>query len=178
MLQKENAVLVLIDVQGKLAELVHEHEVLFDRLRRLLTGMQALDVPTIVTEQLPDKLGPTREEFQEFISEPVITKSAFSCCGEENFFQTLEKMNRRQIILCGIEAHICVYQTAVDLLAKDYEVTVVADGVSSRDPANKELALRRLEAEGVKLTGLEMLLYELLGDAKAPEFKSILNVVK
>lgn len=178
MLQKENAVLVFIDVQGKLAELVHEHETLFDRLRRLLAGMKALELPVIVTEQLPDKLGPTREEFAELISGPIITKSAFSCCGEPTFFQTLEKMNRRQVILCGIETHICVYQTAMDLLAKDFEVTVVTDGVASRDPANKELALRRLEAEGAKLSGLEMLLYELLGDAKAPEFKSILNIVK
>jgi nicotinamidase-related amidase len=178
MLQKENAVLVFIDVQGKLAELVHEHETLFDRLHRLLAGMKALNVPVIVTEQLPDKLGPTREEFAEFITEPAITKSSFSCYGESTFFQTLEKMNRRQVVLCGIETHICVYQTAMDLLANDFEVTVLTDGVASRDPANKELALRRLETAGAKLSGLEMLLYELLGDAKAPEFKSILKVVK
>jgi nicotinamidase-related amidase len=178
MLSKKESVLVFIDVQGKLAELVDGYEMLFDHLHRLLAGVKALNVPVIVTEQLPDKLGPTREEFSEFIDDSVITKSTFSCCGEPAFFQTLEKTGRRQIILCGIETHICVYQTAMDLLAKDFEVTVVTDGVASRDPANKELALRRLEAEGAKLTGLEMLLYELLGDAKVPEFKSILNIVK
>lgn len=178
MLQKDHAVLIFIDVQGTLAEQVDQHEMLFDKLRRLLAGMKALDVPVMVTEQLPDKLGPTREEFNEFISDPVITKSAFSCGGEEKFFQSLEKTGRRQVLLCGIETHICVYQTAMDLLKKNFEVHVVCDGVSSRDPANKALALRRMEAEGVKLTGVEMLLFELLAHAGSPAFKSILRIVK
>jgi nicotinamidase-related amidase len=82
------------------------------------------------------------------------------------------------VILCGIETHVCVYQTALDLLEAGYEVQIVTDAVSSRNPANKALAMRRLEIEGVSLTGTEMLLFELLGDAKAPEFKSILKIVK
>ncbi|MFA7257317.1 MAG: isochorismatase family protein, partial [Kiritimatiellales bacterium] len=87
-------------------------------------------------------------------------------------------LERNQVILCGIETHVCVYQTAMHLLESGYEVQIVTDAVSSRDPANKALALRRMEAEGVKLTGAEMLLFELLGDAKAPQFKSILQIVK
>lgn len=82
------------------------------------------------------------------------------------------------MLLCGIETHICVYQTALHLLDGGYEVQVVSDAVSSRDPANKALALCRMKAEGARLTGIEMLLYELLGDAKAPQFKSILQIVK
>ena len=178
MLKKDNALLVFIDVQGKLSELVDGSEALFVNLRRLLSGMKALDVPVLVTEQIPEKLGPTREEFQEFITEPPIRKSSFGCCGEPAFFQTLEKSGRKQVILCGIETHVCVYQTALQLLATGHKVTVVTDAVSSRDPANKTLALRRLENEGIKLTGTEMLLFELLGDAKDPAFKSILNIVK
>jgi len=198
MLKKDNALLVFIDVQGKLSEMVDGSEVLFGNLRRLLQGMDALDVPVIVTEQIPEKLGPTRDEFQEFITNPVIAKSSFGCCGEPAFFhsmrsergfctpksndqrerQTLEKTGRKQIILCGIETHVCVYQTARELLDAGYDVSVVTDAVSSRDPANKTLALRRMENEGVKLTGTEMLLFELLGDAKDPAFKSILNIVK
>jgi len=178
MLKKDNALLVFIDVQGKLSELVDGSEALFINLRRLLQGMKALDVPVLVTEQIPEKLGPTREEFQEFISENPITKSSFGCCGEPEFFQTLEKTGRKQVILCGIETHVCVYQTALQLLATGHKVTIVTDAVSSRDPANKTLALRRLENEGVKLTGTEMLLFELLGDAKDPAFKSVLNIVK
>ncbi len=178
MLKKENALLVFIDVQGKLSELVDGSEALFGNLRRLLQGMNALDVPVIVTEQIPEKLGPTRDEFQEFITASPITKSSFGCCGEPAFFQPLEKTGCKQVILCGIETHVCVYQTALQLLATGHEVTVVTDAVSSRDPANKTLALRRMENEGVKLTGTEMLLFELLGDAKDPAFKSILQIVK
>ncbi len=178
MLKKENTLLVFIDVQGKLSELVDSSEALFGNLRRLLQGMNALDVPVIVTEQIPEKLGPTRDEFQEFITASPITKSSFGCCGEPAFFQALEKTGRKQVILCGIETHVCVYQTALQLLATGHKVTVVTDAVSSRDPANKTLALRRMENEGVKLTGTEMLLFELLGDAKDPAFKSVLNIVK
>ncbi len=178
MLKKENALLVFIDVQGKLSELVDGSDALFSNLRRLLGGMKALSVPVIVTEQIPEKLGPTREEFQEFITKTPISKSSFGCCGEPTFFQDMEKTGRKQVILCGIETHVCVYQTALQLLATNHKVTVVTDAVSSRDPANKTLALRRLENEGVKLTGTEMLLFELLSDAKDPAFKSILQIVK
>ena len=178
MLKKENAVLIFIDVQGRLAEIVDGTEVLFRNLRRLLEGMYLLDIPVIVTEQTPDNLGKTRGEFRPLIINPPIAKSTFSCCGERVFLEVLEKTNRRQVILCGIETHICVYQTARDLLATGFEVCVVIDAVSSRDPANKALALHRMENEGVTMTGTEMLLFELLGDAKTPQFKSILQIVK
>jgi nicotinamidase-related amidase len=178
MLKRENTVLIFIDVQGRLSELVDGSNDLFINLHRLLQGMSALDVPVIATEQIPEKLGPTREEFQELIYEPVIAKSSFGCCGEPEFFQTLEKTGRKQVILCGIETHVCVYQTAIALQATGHKVYVVADAVSSRDPANKTLALRRMENEGVRLTGTEMVLFELLGDAKDPAFKSILQIVK
>lgn len=178
MLSKENAVLIFIDVQGRLAELADGADALFKNLRRLLEGMKALNVPVIVTEQIPEKLGPTRDEFKPFITAPPITKTSFSCCGEPAFLKSLEKTGRRHVILCGIETHVCVYQTAMHLLESGYEVYAVADAVSSRDPANKALALRRMESEGVKLTGTEMVLFELLGDAKDPAFKSILQIVK
>ncbi len=178
MLSKENAVLIFIDVQGRLAELADGADALFKNLRRLLEGMKALNVPVIVTEQIPEKLGPTRDEFQPFITTPPVTKTSFSCCGEPAFLKSLEKTGRRHVILCGIETHVCVYQTAMHLLESGCEVYAVADAVSSRDPANKALALRRMEAEGVKLTGTEMVLFELLGDAKDPAFKSVLNIVK
>jgi nicotinamidase-related amidase len=178
MLKKQNAVLIFIDVQGRLSELVDGADALFKNLRRLLEGMKVLDVPVLITEQIPEKLGPTRDEFQSFITEPPVAKTSFGCCGEPKFIQALETTSRRQVILCGIETHVCVYQTAMDLLASGYEVYVVVDAVSSRDPANKALALRRMETDGVKLTGTEMLLFELLGDAKNPAFKSVLNIVK
>jgi nicotinamidase-related amidase len=178
MLNRKNAVLVFIDVQGRLSELVDGPEVLFKNLRRLLEGMTALGVPVVTTEQIPEKLGPTRDEFQPFLTRPPVSKTSFSCCGEPAFAKALEDLKRTQVILCGIETHVCVYQTALDLLEAGYEVSIVTDAVSSRDPANKALALRRLEVEGVSLTGTEMVLFELLSDAKDPAFKSILQIVK
>jgi nicotinamidase-related amidase len=178
MLNRKNAVLVFIDVQGRLAELVDGADALFKNLRRLLEGMKALEIPVIVTEQIPEKLGATREEFQPFITEPPISKTSFSCGGEPAFAKAVEHLKRTQVILCGIETHVCVYQTALDLLEAGYEVQVVTDAVSSRDPANKALALRRLEVEGVSLTGTEMVLFELLNDAKDPAFKPVLQIVK
>ena len=149
MLNREKAVLIFIDVQGRLSELVDGADELFKNLRNLLEGMKVLDVPVIFTEQIPEKLGPTRDEFQPFITVPPIAKTSFSCYGEPAFLKSLEKTSRRHIILCGIETHVCVYQTAMDLLAAGYEVYAVADAVSSRDPVNKALALRRMDAEGV-----------------------------
>lgn len=178
MLKKENTVLILIDVQGQLSELVDGAETLFKTIRRLMTGMYVLEIPIIITEQTPEKMGKTRGEFRVMVRDVPIEKKTFSCCGEMAFTQTLEKTRRRQVILCGIETHVCVYQTAMDLLAAGYEVHVATDAVSSRDPANKTLALRRMETEGVKLTGMEMILFELLGDSRAPQFKSILQIVK
>ena len=178
MLNREKAVLIFIDVQGRLSELVDGADELFKNLRNLLEGMKVLDVPVIFTEQIPEKLGPTRDEFQPFITVPPIAKTSFSCYGEPAFLKSLEKTSRRHIILCGIETHVCGYQTAMDLLAAGYEVYAVADAVSSREPVNKALALRRMDAEGVKLTGTEMVLFEILGDAKDPAFKTILKIVK
>jgi nicotinamidase-related amidase len=178
MLKRETAILIFIDVQGRLSELIAGAEMLFKNLKRLLAGMQALGIPVLATEQIPEKMGPTREEFMEFIPQAPVTKSTFSCCGEPAFVRALETSGRRQVILCGIETHVCVYQTALDLLAKGYEVYLATDAAGSRHPDNRALALRRMEAEGVRLTGTEMLLFELLGDAKDPAFKSILNSVK
>jgi nicotinamidase-related amidase len=178
MLDRKNTVLIFVDVQGKLAELVDGSEALFSNLRRLLEGMNALEVPVVVTEQIPEKLGPTREEFRPLLKGEAVAKHSFSCCGEPAFCKTVEALKRTQVILCGIETHICVYQTALDLMDAGYEVHVATDAVSSRDPANKALALRRLEVEGACLTGTEMILFELLGDARDPAFKSVLQIVK
>lgn len=178
MINKDEAVLVFMDVQGRLSELVDGADLLFAALRRLLAGMNELEVPVIVTEQIPAKLGATRPEFLPYIQSPAIEKSAFSAYGEPSFVEALKATERRHVVLCGIETHVCIYQTTMDLRKAGYGVSVVTDAVSSRDPANKTLALRRMESQGVHLTGVEMLLFELLGDASHPAFKAILKIVK
>lgn len=179
MLEIDNIVFVLVDVQGKLAHLVHETDRLIDNLQRLIRGMQALSIPILWTEQNPEKVGPTIPELRDLLKtcRPV-SKMSFSCLGDEAFVALLERLNREQVILAGIETHVCIYQTAIDLLQRKYHVEVVADAVSSRTEANKIIALEKMRACGAQLTSVEMLLFQLLRTAENPLFREVLSVVK
>jgi nicotinamidase-related amidase len=180
MLTIENTVLLVIDVQGKLAQLMHQKETLFANLRRVIKGAQVLELPILWTEQVPDKLGETTPEIGELLVETAkpISKVSFSCCGNASFMAGLKQLERRQVLLTGIETHICVYQTALDLLNMDYEVQVVADAVSSRTAENKQIGLERMEEASARLTSTEMALFELLRIADGPQFKTIARLVK
>ncbi len=179
MLEVESTVLVFIDMQGNLARAMHDRESLFDNLKRLVKGVCVLGVPIIRTEQNPERLGPTLPEFAELMPEiRPINKMSFSCCSNSDFMKTLETLGRRQVLVCGVEAHICVYQTALDLLNRGYEVQVVADGVSSRTLENKRIGLARASAAGAGVTSAETVLFELLKTAEVPQFKDIARIVK
>lgn len=179
MLTIDNAVLVVIDIQDRLFRVMHEKEKLLQNVLKLVKGVQVLDIPVVLTEQYPAGLGPTLPE----ISQPLpdiqpIEKYCFSCCDEERFQQTLESSNRKQVLIAGIEAHICVYQTAMALLDSGYEVHVVVDCVASREVANKEVSLTKMSNAGVSLTTMEMALFELLKVGKGEKFKRISKIVK
>ena len=179
MLTTDNSVLVLVDVQGKLAQLMDGKEALIQNLRKLVQGVQVLDLPIVWLEQNPAGLGPTIPELAEWLQgQKPIAKYSFSCCGEEGFMAALGATGRKQVLLAGIEAHVCIYQTAADLVKLGLEVEVVADGVSSRTAANRELALRKMQQLGARLTSVEMALFELLGKAEGPAFKAMLKIVK
>jgi len=178
MLNPQDAVLVIIDIQGKLATLMHEREELFKNASRMIRGARALEIPIILTEQNPEGLGPTVPEIAELMEGKAIGKFAFSCCGEEKFMQALRDTGRRQVLLAGIETHVCVYQTAADLLAAGYEVHVVSDAVSSRTFANKHLGLMKMKDLGACVTGMEMALFEMLKVARGDKFKQIIKIVK
>jgi nicotinamidase-related amidase len=179
MLQLDSTVLVVIDVQDKLFRVMPEREALAASLRKLVRGAQVLGVPVILTEQNPKGLGPTIAELADLMPgiQPI-PKFSFSCCGEERFRRELEALGRRQVLLAGIELHICVYQTALDLLASGYEVQVVADCVTTRLLENREIGLMRLRDAGVSLTTAEMALFELLKTAEGDVFKEISRIVK
>ncbi|MCB9077418.1 MAG: hydrolase [Anaerolineaceae bacterium] len=179
MLSIDNTILLVIDVQGKLAELMDNKEALFANLQRIIQGAKVLDLPIVVTEQVPEKLGPTRPEIGQYLAgiEPV-AKRTFSCCGDDDFMSQLAALNRKQILMTGIETHICVYQTAIDLLEQGYEVQMVTDAVSSRTPENRQLGLERIKEAGASLTSTEMALFELLRVAEGSKFKTISNIVK
>jgi nicotinamidase-related amidase len=179
MLAVDKCALVVIDIQGKLAQLMHQKEALFENAQKLIKGVQILEIPIIVTEQYPKGLGPTIPEIAAlFPNFKPIPKVAFSCCGDEGFQRELLAVNRRQILICGIETHVCVYQTTVDLIASGHEVQVVADVVSSRTAENREIGLQRMWDEGAKITSTEMALFELMKVAEGPKFKEVSKIVK
>ena len=179
MFTAENSILVIIDIQEKLFRVMNEKEALTSNIQKLIKGIQIMDIPIIVTEQNPDGLGPTIPEISSILPGlHPIPKFSFSCCGEEGFRQLLEDSHRKQILITGIETHICVYQTAIDLLGSGYEVQVVADCISSRTAKNRDIALNRMSIEGALLTSTEMVLFELLKTAKEERFKAISAIVK
>jgi len=179
MLEREQSALLFIDVQGRLHEMMHEREELDHSLKQLVEGATLLDLPILVTEQLPEKLGRTNEPFCSLLGNaPVISKSTFSCCGEEKFMQALRATQKKQLILAGIETHVCVLQTGIDLLAQGYKVVVAADAVSSRNPKNKVLALNALRDAGATILPAESILFALLKDAADPLFRALLQLIK
>jgi nicotinamidase-related amidase len=180
MLKRETSVLVVVDIQGKLAQLMHEKDSLFAEAARMIRGAAALGVPVIWMEQNPKGLGATVPEVAGTMPQGAspIPKMSFSCCGEPAFIEALEATGRKQVLVCGIETHICVYQTSRDLATRGYEVQVVADAVSSRKPLNREVGLKRAQAAGAALTTVEMALFEMLGGAGGSVFKEIVAIVK
>lgn len=179
MFRSDQSILLIIDVQGKLARLIHDKEAVHTNIQRLIKAAQYLDVPIVYTEQLPNKIGETIEEIKTLLPDLIpFIKSSFSCCGEKAFTEYLATQKRKQIIVCGIETHVCVCQTVADLLAQKYDVQVVVDAVSSRKLLNKEIAIKRMEDMGALLTTMEMLGTELLQTAAHPKFKEVLNLIK
>ncbi|MFT6899101.1 MAG: nicotinamidase-related amidase [Paraglaciecola sp.] len=179
MLKKEQVGLLVVDVQGTLANIVHESEALLTNTVRLIKGAQALNLPILCLEQNPDKLGNTTPVvFAALAGNKAISKYTFDGCESPEFVQALELSGVSQWLVCGIEAHICVYQSTLGLLRLGYEVELVSDCISSRTAFNKEIAISKLVKNGAQLTTVEMCLYELLGTCQAPEFKDILRLIK
>lgn len=179
MFSPEKSILVVIDVQGNLAYRMHDKDKLFRHIQALIKAAHFLNIPIVYTEQAPDKIGATVPEIaQEMMGINPITKKTFSCALEGAFMDKIRSLKRKEIIICGIETHVCVFQTIHDLMAMKYEVQVVADAVSSRSEDNKTIALKRLEGMGVTLTCVEMLVTELLRTSEHKNFKEVLQLIR
>ncbi|EGQ21817.1 isochorismatase [Sporosarcina newyorkensis 2681] len=179
MLKKEQTLFVLVDVQGKLAQIVNDSKTLHDNLEKLIKGLQVLNVPIVWLEQYPEGLGPTTESLSSLLEgQKPIAKMTFSAAGNEEFMEQLESSGRKQVLIAGIETHICVYMTAADLVKQGYEVEVVEDAVTSRTEANKQIGLEKMKGLGVTATCVETALYELIGEAGTDEFKKVLKIIK
>ena len=180
MLNLNNTTLLIIDVQERLVPVMLNKEKLLDNLQRLIKGANVLELPIIYTEQVPEKLGPTLPEIADLLNgtSTPISKSSFSCYGCSPFVQQLEQLGRKQVLVAGIETHVCVYQTAIDLLEQGYEIQLVTDAVSSRTVENRQLAIDRMKEAGAKLTSTEMALFELLRVAEGDKFRQVSRIVK
>ncbi|MFC1607633.1 hydrolase [Candidatus Latescibacterota bacterium] len=179
MLTIENTILIVTDIQGKLASLMHEREKLYKNLGIMIEGIKALNIPILWIEQYPKGLGPTVPEVASHLNGLTpYAKTTFSSLKDPNITEQFEKHNRSHAILIGIETHICIYQTTMDLMARGVATHVVADAVSSRTPENKHIALERISNEGGHITSVEMALFELLVLAEGEAFKKIVRLVK
>lgn len=178
MLTKDETVLVLIDIQGKLAQIVDRSESVIDHILRVVKGAKVLELPILWLEQYPKGLGPTVQAIAEEVGGEPIEKITFSAYDTEAFVQKLKATGRKKVLLAGIETHICVYQTAAHLLANGYEVEVLADCVSSRTNENHEVGMKKMMQLGAHITSVEMALFEMQVVAKGDAFKEISKIVK
>ena len=176
LLNRKDSLLVIIDMQERLFPFIRENERVVENVIKLIKFSRIIGLPVVLTEQ--QKLGNTLLEIREELMDiQTIIKLEFNCFGSNEFAERLRRMNRNSLIIAGIEAHICVAQTALHALS-DYTVHVVSDAIGSRSPHNREVALSRMQQQGVTITSTEMVIYELLGKAGTDSFKETLELIK
>jgi len=179
LLDRKRAALVVIDMQEAFRPIISEFEQIAARIALTVQACQLLSVPIIVTEQYPKGLGRTVNEIAQHLTEgpEPIEKILFSACGEQEFNTRLRESHVEQIMICGIEAHICVSQTAHDLLQNGYQVHLLSDAVSTRLPRNCEVGINKMARSGAIVSSIETALFELCS-AGTPEFKGMQALVK
>ena len=180
LLRADRAVLLVVDIQARFVPVIHESARLLSQTARLIQGCGLLDVPVMVTEQYPQGLGATAPELMAVLpaSAVVLEKAAFGCGQDPQIAAQLAALQRPQVLVCGIEAHICVNQTVHQLLAQGYQVHCIQDAISARQPRDYDLALRKMEQAGAIPSGVEMALFELLAISRHPQFKAVQALVK
>ena len=176
---RENCTGLVIDIQEKLLPVMADKENLVSNCRKLIEGLQLLEVPIVVTQQYTKGLGPTIGEITSLFNPfSYHEKSSFSCMDESSFATYLQRSEKINVVICGIESHGCVLQTALDLKEQGYQPVVVADCVGSRNSEEKQIVLQRFALEGIRVSTAESLLFELTRSSQAPEFRAISKLVK
>lgn len=180
LLKPDSATLLVVDMQEKFAQAIPTFGKLLQRIQVLLKASEILKIPMVVSEQYPKGLGHTSEALrQSFTPEVAIfEKTSFGCGDNEAIMGHLENLGRQQIMLCGIEAHVCVNQTAHQLMQAGYEVHLIQDAIDSRQPSDREAAIAKMQQSGVIPVSVEMALFELLQEASHPDFKAIQALIK
>ncbi len=176
---RQNTAGLVIDIQERLFPVMWEKEKLLKNCQLLIKGLNELDIPVTVTQQYSRGLGETVEGIKSAFPEfHFIEKREFSCCDEPSVSEILNELKAKNVILCGIESHVCVLQTAIDLKENGFNPVVVIDCISSRSPESIKWAVERFRFEHILMTSVESILFELTRSSKAPEFKAISNLVK
>ncbi len=178
-LDKKDTALVVVDIQTLFRPLIHEMDLVIANASRLMRFADRLEIPILLTEHYSQKLGPTVDELSDLVprNEPI-EKISFSCTGDSLFMTRLKSTHRNQVILCGIESHVCVYQTARDLMEDGYQVVVAADAVSSRQVSNRNLGLAYMRDIGVQVMTSEMVFFEILRIARTDDFRMVADILK
>ncbi|MBX9769857.1 MAG: hydrolase [Candidatus Obscuribacterales bacterium] len=178
LLDGQQAVLLIVDVQEAFRKKLPDVPNLTRNISILVEASKVLELPIFVTEQYPQGLGKTVPEIAACLPDhELFDKLCFSCCGLDKFMDALKATKRKQVILCGIEAHACINQTAHDLLANGYEVHLIVDAISSRFPKNRDIAVEKMVASGVVRSCVEMALLEMLVEAGTEKFKSVQRLI-
>jgi len=178
-LKKETTALLIIDLQERILPVIRNYETVLDNTVTLIKGFKVMQLPIYFTEQYPKGLGPTSQKIlNELYGYRAFQKISFSCSGAENLFEEFNKKKLSQIVVCGVESHVCVQQTVLDLIANDFQVDLAADSVSSRKEIDYTVALERMRILGAEVTTTESILFELLEVCGTPEFKEVSKIVK
>lgn len=176
----EDTLALIIDYQERLVPVIHNNEELIHNSRILIKGLRALDIPLLVSQQYTKGIGMTVPEIKKAVGDgfEYLDKITFSCADNDEIFKKIMDLGRKNIIICGIEAHICVLQTVIDLIQKGFRVILVEDCIGSRKENDKKIAVQRAAKEGASLTTYEAILFELTRVAKTDVFKEISGLIK
>jgi nicotinamidase-related amidase len=179
LLRKDDTLLVIVDIQTKLLNVTFDKERLVSSCRKLIEACKLLEIPMVMTEQYPQGMGPTDPRILEVLgNEKAVEKLSFSCCGVDDFNRKVSTFGKKQIVVMGIEAHVCILQTVHDLLHRGYSVYVPYDGVGSRKEGDYRNALGRMRQAGAVIGSVESAVFELMESADNPSFKKISRLIK
>jgi nicotinamidase-related amidase len=176
---KSDCCLVVVDLQEPFLRTMFDRQMVIENAGKLIQAARIMHLPTLVTLQNPEKMGDTIPEIKELLPphEPI-SKMAFSCCGDQGFKLRLQGLGKKQVILCGVEAHVCISQTAHDLVAGGYKVHVPEDAVCSRRERDWRTGLEKMRQSGIIVTSTEAVVFELLERAGTDEFREVLRLLK
>ena len=178
-MEAKNTVLIVVDVQARIVTAMSEWAETERKIGMLCSGFRLLELPVLLTEQVPEKLGETIEPLRELLPMvEALPKTTFSCCGSDRLLKEIGALRPRNVILCGIETHVCIYHTAVDLLESGHHVVVAGDAVTSRSREDHDLSLVAVRQAGARVLGVETLLTGLVGDTRHPRFRDILSLIR